>query len=623
MASGRKAAADGKQNDCRLAKAAIFIFCAALPAAGSAWAQPNQVQNIASASRAVIQLQDRPRPADKPGIRQGGNASPETAALIDGTDICMTADAAASMTAGATDTVANVGATAAMTASMTASTTASTTADTADTADAAAPIKNDTCGIRRRIPGDMHVFRQIDSAIACGEKPAAETALELYGFFINSPIMGDENYAVYIIQNYFLNGRLETGEDNLLKMKLYNAFNSRSLIGMQAPELILEDRHLENIDVNAKKSKYKILYFYDEQCAQCALQSPLIVKLAKEIPVRGIDIFAICTSTDQEKWFDYIGSTFEGLGNDDPNAFMDANPDTTRWYNLFDPDAESDFFITYNVASTPQIFLIDRFGFIIGRNLDVLTLTELIRDMENADNNLYAYIDSIYETVTPSTAEEAAYFTSKFYSLCNGDENLQRKTLMHIYGLFKSSENHALAEAAAELAEKYIVGNSMLWDERTMAETEHALEIFRKNPVGDTIRDLELSDMHNAPVRLHGMLRGNARKVVTFYSSDCPVCTAAIDELERIRKSSPDTEFVYIYTGSDYNEMAEYLFNALGTGISKDNAGIWLHDCEGISGMFEKFSLETVPSIYLLDKDNRIIAKDISPFTLKGLLPGF
>ena len=69
--------------------------------------------------------------------------------------------------------------------------------------------------------------------------------------------------------------------------------------------------------------------------------------------------------------------------------------------------------------------------------------------------------------------------------------------------------------------------------------------------------------------------------------------------------------------------MAEYLFNALGTGISKDNAGIWLHDCEGISGMFEKFALETVPSIYLLDKDNRIIAKDISPFTVESLLSGF
>ena len=128
MASGRKAAADGKQNDCRLAKAAIFIFCAALHAAGSAWAQPNQVQNIASASRAVIQLQDRPKPADKSGIRQGGNASPETAALTDGTAICMTADAAASMIAVAADTAATDSATAATTASMTADTT-----DTTDT----------------------------------------------------------------------------------------------------------------------------------------------------------------------------------------------------------------------------------------------------------------------------------------------------------------------------------------------------------------------------------------------------------------------------------------------------------------------------------------------------------
>ena len=45
---------------------------------------------------------------------------------------------------------------------------------------------------------------------------------------------------------------------------------------------------------------------------------------------------------------------------------------------VWDPEAESSYHLLYGVLSTPKLFLIDRHGVIVGRNLDAGSLRQLL-----------------------------------------------------------------------------------------------------------------------------------------------------------------------------------------------------------------------------------------------------
>ena len=74
-----------------------------------------------------------------------------------------------------------------------------------------------------------------------------------------------------------------------------------------------------------------------------------------------------------------------------------------------------------------------------------------------------------------------------------------------------------------------------------------------------------------------------------------------------------DLKVVLVYTGRDKTGFIKY--------SSQGNPQyIWLHDTDRESEMFDKYDLSSVPTIYLLDKDKKIIAKDINTITLEKLL---
>ena len=121
-------------------------------------------------------------------------------------------------------------------------------------------------------------------------------AQNIYDHYMASKMMGAENVAVYVYDKWFDTGkvRMKTEADRVAA-KVHAEFNRQSLIGKKAPAIMMEsfDGAMVNIYGPEDLSKrYRILYFYDTECAKCKIETILLKNLltVKNYPV---DLYAI------------------------------------------------------------------------------------------------------------------------------------------------------------------------------------------------------------------------------------------------------------------------------------------------------------------------------------------
>lgn len=108
------------------------------------------------------------------------------------------------------------------------------------------------------------IISRADAFIRTGKSPeeTARIAYYMYNYYRNSKIMGYDEVAVYIADTYFINGGYTIpDEEKMLEMKLFAESNRRSLIGMQAPELTLQDPSGTMVDIRPGDQDYTVLYF--------------------------------------------------------------------------------------------------------------------------------------------------------------------------------------------------------------------------------------------------------------------------------------------------------------------------------------------------------------------------
>ena len=75
-----------------------------------------------------------------------------------------------------------------------------------------------------------------------------------------------------------------------------------------------------------------------------------------------LNVYAVYADSNKNLWDKYVSDNF----NDKLyNPFI-------NWVNVYDPTMESGFHLLYNVIATPQIFLLDKYKKIVGRNLENL-----------------------------------------------------------------------------------------------------------------------------------------------------------------------------------------------------------------------------------------------------------
>ncbi len=193
-------------------------------------------------------------------------------------------------------------------------------------------------------------------------------------YFLNqyakSKIVGMDAVYVHMVDTYYANGLATWTDSAQLNKILKNAETLRPLlIGKTAPDLLMLDRENHPIRLHSIDAPYTVLFFWDPDCGHCKKAIPDLVRFYQEYKPRGIEVFSVCTSLQDEAKKCWEAIDERNMG---------------EWVNVVDPYLRSRFKQIYDVRTTPQIYILDKDKKIIMKKIGADQLAEVMdRLMEN------------------------------------------------------------------------------------------------------------------------------------------------------------------------------------------------------------------------------------------------
>ncbi len=184
-----------------------------------------------------------------------------------------------------------------------------------------------------------------------------------------SAIMGQDEVFVHIVEKYYLTGTATWVNDDLIQ-KLTERIETikPNLLGKQAPPLILTDTTFTRFALYDLKSDYIVLYFYDPDCGHCKKTTPIIYEAYARLRAKNVEILAINTTTNVDRWKEYIHE----------NEF--------DWVNLMDSYGNTNFRYYYDVRTTPTIYILDKDKKIIAKKIDGSQIEEFINTISKEES---------------------------------------------------------------------------------------------------------------------------------------------------------------------------------------------------------------------------------------------
>jgi len=120
------------------------------------------------------------------------------------------------------------------------------------------------------------------------------------------------------------------------------------------------------------KSKFTILYFWEVDCGFCKKATPLLYEAYERLKDKGVEVIAVSTLGGEEgkvKWINYINE----------NGFYD-------WTNAWNP-YDFTFKTIYDVATTPQLFVLDQDMKIIAKRIAPEQAEKIIESLLENESN--------------------------------------------------------------------------------------------------------------------------------------------------------------------------------------------------------------------------------------------
>lgn len=176
-----------------------------------------------------------------------------------------------------------------------------------------------------------------------------------------SNIMGLDAVFVHMANNYYTKEKAYwVDEVTLFKIRDRAAQLEPILLGKKVRNLILEDSTGSYQSLYNIKAKYTVLFFYDPDCGHCKKSTPPLIDLYNRTKKQGVEIFAVCTEVEMDKW----------------RAFIKEHK--LEWINVADPKLHNNFRHEFDISTTPQIFLLDADKKILAKKIDVETLDKIL-----------------------------------------------------------------------------------------------------------------------------------------------------------------------------------------------------------------------------------------------------
>lgn len=179
-----------------------------------------------------------------------------------------------------------------------------------------------------------------------------------------SGIMGMDAVFVHMAEKYYTYDQAYwVDSTNIYKIGARAKTLKPLLIGKKAPALVLKDDKDVYRSLYDVKAKYTILLFWDPDCGHCKKVMPKVQELYHKVKSKGVEVYAVCTEVEKEKWLKYI------------------EENKLDWINVADTELQNHFRAVYDITSTPQLYLLDQNKIIKAKKLDIEQLGDYLEKL--------------------------------------------------------------------------------------------------------------------------------------------------------------------------------------------------------------------------------------------------
>ena len=231
------------------------------------------------------------------------------------------------------------------------------------------------------------------------------------------------------------------------------------------------------------------------------------------------------------------------------------------------------------------------------------TLTSLM-------NRLDAYIKAIETESTQTKITESDFLVSA----CD-DSVIWQKTALRLYERYMESPVMGDEAVAIHIFDTWFAdGGIKMPSDAEFFKARLFAELNRNSLIGMKAPSLALRNPDGSDHRIPE--EGERRlKVLYFYDTDCPVCSAQTSLLGEVLKDY-ETVLYAIYTGTEREKWLRYAEDRLNYGSNVVN--LW--DPDRTSDFEMLYGVIRTPAIFLVDADGVIIGRRLDPSSLGKLL---
>ncbi|HIK68069.1 MAG TPA: redoxin domain-containing protein [Flavobacteriales bacterium] len=205
----------------------------------------------------------------------------------------------------------------------------------------------------------------------------------------SSKVMCMDKVFVDLVNEYYVKGKVKWLDDKQLAKIVDRAKALKySVCGNIAHNITLP-----GIDGTTWKSlhdieaKYTVMVIWESSCGHCKKEMPVLQRIYEEWHDKGLEIYAIGNDFEPEPWLEYLETTnYTDWIHVSDNPLINAQDSAATLIYSRITDLESlNFRTTFDVFSTPKLFLLDENKKILAKQIGALQLAEMLYRLEGLE----------------------------------------------------------------------------------------------------------------------------------------------------------------------------------------------------------------------------------------------
>ncbi|PLX15182.1 MAG: hypothetical protein C0599_17160 [Salinivirgaceae bacterium] len=222
-----------------------------------------------------------------------------------------------------------------------------------------------------------------------------------------------------------------------------------------------------------------------------------------------------------------------------------------------------------------------------------------------------------FEKIVAKRPDSVIAASDRLLQKLDGNTKYFQYTLAHIFNKYANSNYMGFDKVMVHLADTYYLNGKADWvSQKYLTKLKERVDKLRPNLIGTVAPRLDkMQSVEGYFYPLHDIKAKYV--VVAFWEPGCGHCKKEIPQLHEevfIGLHDYDVQVYAVYTQSDFKEWTEFLEKK----SLLDWVNVW--DPNNFTNFRNKYDVYSTPTLYLLDKDKKIIAKRVDVKTIISII---